>query len=215
MKKRITALCLALLAAVSVLLPAATAQATGPLPIPTATLTSVKFWPVSVNTTMPPVCVAVGATPAELPIAASAQLWNLATGHVLRLDAEGNCVTAGYPPSRRMTIDTYSAADGKCVKFANVSPYPTYFTYNDSFTNWTNNPIGFVNTYYASCTGTSLLKQKYAAIAIGFLLGARILSGPSWDGRGMSTTSQLYGPSANTDGHDVANLYLDFYEGIY
>lgn len=189
---------------------AGSAQASGPIPIPTATLTSAKFYPMSPNTD---ICVAVGDT--TIPIGSMAQAWNNATGHVLRLNAEGNCVTAGYTPSRRMTIDTYSAADGKCVKFTNVSPYPTYFTYGDSYTLWTNNPVGFVNTFYASCYGTTLLRQKYTAIAEGFLLGARILSGPSWNGRGMSTTSQLYGPSANTDGADVGNLYNNFYTGIY
>lgn len=192
------------------------AQAQGPIPIPTATLTSVKFYPVATNVDL---CVAVGDN--TIPIGAMAQAWNNAAGS-LKLNAAGNCLTErqingtiGYPPSRRMTIDTYSAADGNCVKFTNVSPYPTYFTYADSFTWWTNNPVGYVNTFYATCYGTALLRQKFTAIAEGFLLGARILSGPSWNGRGMSTTSQLYGPSASTDGVDVGNLYNDFYHGIH
>lgn len=217
MRNRIIAVCTALLLGTLALLQAPAAHAHGSIPIPTATLTSAKFWPVAPRAD---ICVAVGAT--SIPIGASAQLWNNATFGALGLNAAGNCTTErdasghyGYPPSRRMTIDTYSAADGRCVKFTNVSPYPTYFAYNDTYTQWTNNPVGWVNTYYASCVGSSLLRQKMTSIAIGFLLGARILSGPSWDGRGMSLTSEIYGPSANTDGNDVGKLYNDYFWGIY
>lgn len=205
---------LAVLAVVALALgvAAAPAQATpqaGPLPIPQSLLTSDKFWPYAHNGRIP-ICVAVGDS--VQPIAKMAQAWNNAT-HTLALQASANCITAGYTPSLRMTIDTYSAADGRCSKLTN-----TYISQADSFHRWTGNPanvVGWVNRYYEGCWSTSLLRDKWTAIVIGQILGAKQLNGSQYAGRGMSVTSALYGPSANTDGDSIDALYDEFYEGIY
>lgn len=205
--KRITTLFAALMfGAVTLTAPA---QAAGPLPIPESLLTSDKFWPYATNGQVR-ICVAVGDTVA--PIGKMAQAWNNATG-TLALDASPNCIADGYAPSLRMTIDTYSAPDGLCTKLTN-----TYIAQADSFHRWTGNPanvVGWVNRYYSSCWGSSLLRDKWTAVAIGRVLGARQLAGTAYNGRGMSSSSQLYGPSASTDGVSIDNLYNEFYEGIY
>lgn len=188
---------------------AVTVAQAGPLPIPTTLLSSDKFWPYATNGSIP-ICVAVGD--AYAPIAKMAQAWNNATNS-LALSARANCITAGYTPSLRMTIDTYSAQDGQCTKLTN-----TYISQADSFHRWTGNPlnvVGWVNTYYEGCYSTSLLRDKWTAIAIGQVLGAKILYGQQWAGRGMGANSPLYGPSRNTDGATIDNLYYEFYEGIY
>ena len=211
MKNRLIALCLALLCGLAVLLPSAPAQArtTERLPIPQNLLSSDKFWPYATSGSVW-ICVAVGDTVA--PIAKMAQAWNNATS-TLSLDASPNCIAEGYAPSKRMTVDTYSAADGNCVKLTN-----TYISQADSFHRWTGNPlnvVAWVNRYYSGCWGTSLLRDKWTGIAIGEALGANTLYGDAYAGRGMSATSALYGPSRNTDGLTIDYLYWNMYEGIY
>lgn len=211
MKKRITALCLALLLGLLALLPAGPAQArtqTTVLPLP-STLSSYKFWPMFEDQKL--ICVAVGDT--VIPIAAAAQSWNNATGGATRLDASANCLVDGYPPSRRMTIDTYSAADGQCYKLTNQN----YVT-DDTWRWWTGDPlnvVGWVNRYYEGCWSTSALRTKWTSLVIGRVLGANALSGSTWASRVMSTTSAVIWPSASTDGNDVGNLYLGVYYGRY
>ena len=92
----------------------------GNIPLNSTIFTGYKFWPYAPLD----VCVALGATPAQLPIGAQAQAWNNAT-YNLRLNAEANCVTAGYSPSTRMTIDSYSAADGSCWPNSSRMNLPT------------------------------------------------------------------------------------------
>lgn len=214
MKYRIAVLLAALCTVLGLTFSAAPAQArldAGPLPIPQSLLTSYKFWPYAgARSGGVQVCVAVGDTVA--PIGAMAQAWNNAT-FGLALDASNNCVTDGYSPSLRMTIDTYSAADGTCYKLTNVGG--GFYASADSFRRWTSNPVGLVNRYYEGCWSTALLRQKWTAIVIGRLLGAAELHGSQYDGRGMSVTSAVYGPSANTDGQTVTDLYYPSYYGIY
>jgi hypothetical protein len=211
MRKRIIALCLALLAGLAVLLPVppANAQETSVSPLP-STLSSYKFWPM--YTGVPNLtCVAVGDT--VIPIGVAAQAWNNATGGATQLDASPNCIAEGYPPSRRMTIDTYSAADGRCYKLTN-----TYYTTADTWRWWTGNPlnvVGWVNRYYEGCWSTANLRAKWTSLVIGRILGANELSGSTWASRVMSTTSAVIYPSASTDGYDVGNLYLGVYYGRY
>ena len=175
----------------------------GNIPLNSTIFTGYKFWPYAPLD----VCVALGATPAQLPIGAQAQAWNNAT-YNLRLNAEANCVTAGYSPSTRMTIDSYSAADGSCWKYTNTS-YATA----DTFRRWTNNPVGWVNLYYEGC---QVNKYKWTAFVIGHLLGLQHLSGQTWSSRVMSlSTSTTQYPSASTDGPAVDGLYAPDYFGWY
>lgn len=209
MRKILAALIAALVIAVGFSSPA---SAAGPNPIPQATLSSYKFWPFAPNVDL---CVAVGDT--VIPIGVSAQSWNNATGGATGLNAANNCTTErqqdgtiGYPPSRRMTIDTYSAADGKCWNITN-----TVYATADTYRRWTNNPVGWVNRYYEGCYSTPELRAKWTSIVIGMLLGANQLHGSGWDSRVMSTTSGVNYPSASTDGSDMRMNYYGYFYGIY
>jgi hypothetical protein len=155
---------------------------------------------------------AYGPNPIPQTYLSSYKFWPYATYMPLSV-----CVAVGDTVApiahMRMTIDTYSAADGQCVKLSN-----TYYATADSYRRWTGSPanvVGWVNRYYEGCWSTALLRQKWTAIAIGEVLGANLLSGSSYAGRGMSATSGLYGPSRNTDGVTMDDLYLGLYEGIY
>lgn len=179
-------------------------------PLPSSVFTSYKFWPYTVAH----ICVAVGDT--TIPIGAMAQAWNNASPYGISLTASNNCVNSGYTPSTRMTIDTYSAADGRCYKLTNVD-YPSWTTSvsSNGFRLWTNNPVGWVNRYYEGCWGTALLRQKWTALVEGRILGMKELTGSTWASRVMSTTSAVYAPSASTDGPAISDLYNGQYLGWY
>lgn len=199
---------IALLAGIAVLLlPTATANAAGTEPLPSSIYTGYKFWPYATAN----ICVAVGDT--TIPIGVAAQAWNNASVGVA-LNAENNCITApGYSPSTRMTIDTYSAADGRCTKITNQ-----YYSAADTFRRWTGSPenvVGWVNTYYWSCYGTANNRAKSTSTAIGAVLGLATLSGSTWASRVMSLTSAVYYPSASTDGAALSQLYEPRYFGWY
>lgn len=203
MKNRIITL---LLLGALALLPTGTAHAAGSEPLPSSIYTGYKFWPYAVAD----ICVAVGDT--TIPIGVAAQAWNNASSGVA-LNAESNCATAGYPPSRRMTIDTYSAADGRCTKLTN-----TYYSTADTFRRWTGDPanvVGWVNRYYEGCYSTSTARAKNTSIAIGAALGMATLSGSTWASRVMSLNSAVYYPSASTDGPSLTYLYQPRYFGWY
>jgi hypothetical protein len=154
--------------------------------------------------------VAVGDT--TIPIAQAAQAWNNASVGVA-LNAESNCVTAGYTPSTRMTIDTYSSADGRCTKITNQ-----YYATADTFRRWTGDPanvVGWVNRYYEGCYSTSNARAKSTSIVIGAVLGLKTLSGSTWASRVMSLNSGVYWPSASTDGPALSYLYEPRYFGWY
>lgn len=206
MKKRITALCLALLCGLAVLLPTAPANAAGSEPLPSSIYTGYKFWPYATAW----ICVAVGDT--TIPIAQAAQAWNNASSGVA-LDASSNCIADGYSPSTRMTIDTYSAADGRCHKITNQ-----YYAAGDTFRRWTGSPanvVGWVNRYYEGCYGTANERAKSTSTVIGAVLGLKTLSGSTWASRVMSLNSAVVWPSASTDGAALTALYEPRYFGWY
>lgn len=176
----------------------------GSEPLPSSIYTGNKFWPYA----MADICVAVGDT--TIPIGVAAQAWNNASAGVA-LNAEANCVTAGYTPSTRMTIDTYSAADGRCHKITNA-----YKAAGDTFDRWTGSPanvVGLVNRYYSSCYGSANARAKSTSTIIGAILGLKTLAGSTWASRVMSLTSAVYYPSASTDGPALTDLYAPRFFG--
>lgn len=198
MRKIIAGLVLALTFLIGAVAPA---NAAGSEPLPSSIYTGKKFWPYATAN----ICVAVGDT--TIPIGVAAQAWNNASAGVA-LNAENNCVTAGYSPSTRMTIDTYSAADGRCHKITNSS-----YAVGDTYERWTNNPIGWVNTYYSSCYGSANARAKSTSTIIGAILGLKTLSGSTWASRVMSLNSAVIYPSATTDGPALTDLYAPRYFG--
>lgn len=157
------------------------------------TVTGYSFW-------TPSVCVANGSN--FLPIGVAAQSWNNQTD-LLTLQASNNCVNAGYTPSRRMTITTYSATDGKCFKVTN--------TEHDSLGRWTNNPIGWININPSySCTTTDTAVAHYTTQVIGYIMGLMWTNSAGLNSRVMNNTAFSVSnvPYATAyDGNDMDNFY--------
>lgn len=176
---------------------------------PTNILTSYKFWPYDPAW----VCVANGDN--GIPIAQAAQAWNNASAG-LYLDYSSNCVTDGYTPSTRMTIDTYNAADGNCVKVTNDA----YAVGSDGFRRYTNNPIGWVNVNAAQgCTSTAFRRAHWTSYAIGRIIGLvghRDVNDTTWDSRVMAyRTQDTIAWAEPYSGSAITHMYQGDYIGIY
>lgn len=166
-----------------------------------------KFWPYDPAW----VCVANGDN--GIPIGQAAQAWNNASAG-LYLDYSSNCVTDGYTPSTRMTIDTYNAVDGVCVKFTNM----TYALGSDGFRRYTNNPVGWVNMNPTQgCGSTAFRRAHWTSVAIGFIAGLTLHhdNTTTWDSRVMAYRTQdtVAWPPASTDGPSMTGLYTGDYVG--
>lgn len=170
--RRIIALALASLAVIAGLSVTTATANESSLP---AVYNGKKFWSGEL-------CVAIGDL--DAPIAYAAQQVNLKTSE-LAINARNNCVTSGYPPSRRFTVDTaYSPYSSECVLFGNTST-----TYSNGFNLWTNNPIAFINTSAAAeCWNTTAQRQHYTSQAIVYLLGLQKLNSSGWNSRVMNNT---------------------------
>lgn len=125
------------------------------------------------------ICMADGDPTAN--VTEAAQQWNLKFQAVndgsvtFGITAKNNCVTAGYPPSRRFTIDTaYLPSDSACVRFYNQE--------RDQYGRWTNNPYAIVNT---ACGYTT----HYISGAIGQIIGARWMNSSGYNSRVMNNTA--------------------------
>jgi hypothetical protein len=143
-------------------------------------LNSFKFW-------SPSICMAIGDT--GLNAAPLAQAWNSQTPGQLAITASNNCVTAGYPPSRRFTIDAYNGATSKCLILTDRSGNAFdpagdatasggHWVYND-------NPMIWVNR---NCYGTLAARDHYASAGIGQILGLATLNSPGNDSRVVNMT---------------------------
>lgn len=210
MKKYIAALIAAIAILVGLSVPAnATQESVEATVVPTNILTSYKFWPYDPAW----VCVANGDN--GIPIAQAAQAWNNASSG-LYLDYSSNCVVDGYTPSTRMTIDTYNAADGNCVKVTNDS----YAVGSDGFRRYTNNPVGWVNTNAAQgCTSTAFRRAHWTSYAIGRIIGLvghRDVNDTTWDSRVMAyRTQDTIAWAESYSGSAISGLYQGAYVGIY
>lgn len=167
-----------------------------------------KFWPYDPAW----VCVANGDN--GIPIGAAAQSWNNASAG-LYLTFSNNCVSAGYTPSTRMTIDTYNAVDGNCTKVTNN----TYAVGPDGFRRYTNNPIGWVNVNPTqACASTSFRRAHWTTYVIGQIIGLtghRDVSNTTWDSRVMAyRTQDTIAWAEQYSGAAVSDLYQGNLVGV-
>jgi len=126
------------------------------------------------------VCMADGAP--EYNVAEAAQQWNIRTNAAdpdinFGISAKNNCVTAGYPPSRRFTIDViHDSSVTWCIAYGNQE--------RDQYGRWTNNPYALVNDK-ATCPNVN----HYISQAIGLIMGLRTLNSTGYNSRVMNNTS--------------------------
>jgi hypothetical protein len=150
-----------------------------------------KFWTSSV-------CMAIGDTGIEAPYLA--QQWNIRAGW--RIQAANNCVTAGYPPSRRFTIDTYYSANGPCwyILGPNGGTGPWW--------NYTNNPVLWMNLRCMAGYPGSIQARHYVSAGIGNIMGMGVLGSSGYNSRVMNMTdwSVLNVPVATTYDGSVGEM---------
>lgn len=126
------------------------------------------------------VCMADGAP--EYNVAEAAQQWNIRTNAAdpdvtFGITAKNNCVTAGYAPSRRFTVDViHDTSVSWCISYGNQE--------RDQYGRWTNNPYALVNDK-AECPNTN----HYISQAIGLIMGLRTLNSTGYNSRVMNNTS--------------------------
>jgi hypothetical protein len=144
-------------------------------------LNTFKFW-------SPSLCMAIGDT--GLNAAVSAQSWNNATGGKLAITASNNCVNAGYPPSRRFTIDAYNGSTSNCTLLTDrngdvfnpagdATAIGGNWVYND-------NPIIWINR---NCWGSIFSQRHFTTQGIGQVLGLERLNSNSYQYRVMNNTA--------------------------
>ena len=149
---------------------------------------NVKFWTDSV-------CMAIGDTGIEAPYLA--QQWNNRGG--VRIQAANNCVTAGYPPSRRFTIDTYYEHQGSCWKILGPNGASPSLDAEGNWWRYTNNPVVWVNDYCLPGTVGATQRRHNVSAAIGSVMGLSALNSSGYNSRVMNMTawSQLNVPVAD------------------
>lgn len=130
-----------------------------------------------------------------IPASAAAQSWNVQAG--TEINYANNCVTAGYLPSRRMTITSYNEADGQCGKFSNQQV--------DSIGRWTNNPVIWINFYYGSCgsyneIGLAHMATSYMGVVLGLAstntvgMSSHVMNQTAWSIRNVPWATIYDGP---------------------
>lgn len=169
------------------------------------TVSGYKFWTGSV-------CMAVGDTTINAPYLA--QVWNNQSSGEIAIQASNNCVTAGYTPSTRFTIDTYSAADGTCGTIKNPDGTTNLdASYYNGMWRYTNNPVTWVNTYYSTCTSHL---SHFVSQAIGHVMGLQLLNSTGYNSRVMNNTDWSranVGSASAPEGTRIAELYQGVYGG--
>lgn len=126
-------------------------------------------------------CMAIGDTGLRAP--ELAQRWNVVGG--MEINARGNCVTAGYPPSRRFTIDTYSGSVDTCWRITSPDgwDFPEY-SWNGNMARYVNNPVLRMNV---NCFGA--YRDHYVSAGIGSILGLAALNSTGYNSRVMNFTA--------------------------
>lgn len=148
--------------------------------------TGIRFWDYHL-------CMAIGDTTIEAP--QMAQQWNLKGG--MAIQAANNCVTAGYPPSRRFTIETYYSSGSECWKVTGPNGAQPGLTAHGSWWWYTDNPMIWVDL---GCMGSNLnVRRHIVSAAIGSLLGLHSMNSSGMNSRVMNMTawSQLNVPTAD------------------
>lgn len=139
-------------------------------------------------------------------VAYIAQKWNNVIGtDVVALNYEANCAAAGYPPSRRMVIGTYSGS-GSCAVMTNDD-----YVEHNGFAWWTNGPGEYIQSTFLTCSGSQARRDHQVSLAIGWLLGLEIHNSSAWNSRVMNETQwsrdNVPFPTA-TEGQKVREIYL-------
>jgi hypothetical protein len=135
------------------------------------------------------VCMAIGDNGIEAGVIA--QKWNVASGGELKITASSNCVTAGYPPSRRFTIDTFTdtSSSAPCVKRTDHNGgYLDGGADGTAVNGWwryINNPITWANK---ACFSDVTARRHATSAAIGYVLGLDTLKTSAYDSRVMNFT---------------------------
>jgi hypothetical protein len=165
-------------------------------------LNSFKFW-------SPVLCMAIGDFGIDAP--ELAQAWNVQSGHTMQISAKNNCVTAGYPPSRRFTIDTYSGSTSRCYivtnKYTEPLGYGTDVVAVGGTWQYTDNPIIWINR---ACYSTFAARRHYTSAGIGSILGLATLNSEALNSRvqNMTAWSIRNVPTADVySGGVMARLY--------
>ena len=169
-----------------------------------ADINGYKFW-------SPSICVDGSAINGSYyRVAYIAQQWNIRAQGALALDYENDCAAAGYPPSRRMVIGTYTnATDGKCLTITNAGTAG----YN-GFARWTDGPGAYINLYGSNCVYNQTFRDHVVSNAIGYLLGLQVLNSSGYNSRVMNSTAWSWSnvplPDINS-GDTLFNIYSNVY----
>jgi hypothetical protein len=144
-----------------------------------------------------------------------AQQWNLrvADTNVLALDYADDCVAAGYPPSRRMVIGTFSNPNyGECLLPTNKATDE-----HNGMSRWTKGPGMYINVGISGCFSTQNRRDHNVSSAIGWLLGLTEINSPdSKLDRVMNQTTQTLDNIPLPDpvsGQRVKEIYQGKYGG--
>lgn len=169
-----------------------------------ADINGYKFW-------SPSICIDASDINGQYyPISTLAQRWNIVSQGALALDYSNDCAADGYPPSRRMVVNTFSnASNPNCIVFTN-----TEFTGYHGFSRWTNGPGAYFNTAKSCMTSGQTIRNHWLSEGIGFLLGLQSLDSDSYNSRVMNNTSysQVNVPQADYNSGDTM---FNIYSGVY
>ena len=163
-----------------------------------APVDSKKFWTHRV-------CMAVGDTTIEAPYLA--QQINIKGG--MQIQAANNCVSLGYTPSRRFTIDLYYDSSGPCwtVLGPNGGIVQVDSPTNGAgpWWNYVNNPVLWVNERCLPGHPGSTQARHNVSAAIVNLLGVGVTNSSGWNSRihNMTAWSQLNVPVADSNTGDL------------
>ena len=152
----------------------------------------IKFWTHSI-------CMAIGDTGIEAP--AMAQQWNVQGG--MAIQAANNCVTAGYSPSRRFTIETYDGGN-ECWKVLGPNgAQPALDSGVGGWWRYTNNPVLWLNR---GCFASVAARRHYVSAGIGSVIGLASMNSSGMNSRvvNMTTWSILNVPTADPYSGDLA-----------
>lgn len=144
-------------------------------------MTGIRFWTGAV-------CVdGSGINGPNYRVAYIAQQWNLKVNHTaFALNYEDDCAAAGYPPSRRFVVGTYSnPSDIDCLTATNTAS-----SYYNGMYRWTSGPGIYINAALTGCVGSQAYRDHEVSSAIGFAMGLKTLQGNGWDSRVMCSCNR-------------------------
>lgn len=164
-----------------------------------------KFW-------SPDICVDGSAINGSYyRVAYLAQQWNIKSGNNVHLNYEDDCAAAGYPPSRRMVVGTFSSDTiGNCLTQTNYQTEGYH-----GFARWTNGPGVYINIGSGgACVQNQNYRDHIVSAAIGWLLGLKPLNSAGYNSRVMNNTTWSFNnvplPDLNS-GSTLANIYTNVY----